>query len=295
MLRELPLRFSQAPQPLQEMHMASFRRFQQRYLPFLPQGLVFRQLRNRLLRKIGLARAHEPAVLMDKKELRYDNLLPLVVAEHLLKHGSLTLLQIGANDGVVGDEIRGLIERYPIRGILVEPQPSAFERLRELHKDNQNLLLINAAIDCRTCKRYFFTSVEGDVQFASFDRNHLIRHGLTSKEITAHEVDCLTIDDVLRLANIDSVDLIQIDAEGYDYEIVKSIDFRRSGPKILRFEYRHFSEKDLDQCVRMLASHGYQFLTEERDMIAVRGESASGRGISAERASSLHHGELWVA
>ena len=81
------------------------------------------------------------------------------------------------------------------------------------------------------------------------------------------------MDDILRLGNFDSVDLLQVDAEGYDYEILKSIDFERIAPKILRFEYRHFSEPDLDECLRMLAGFGYQFMTEKLDLIAVKSQA----------------------
>ncbi len=250
--------------------MASFRRFRRRYLPFLPQGKEVRLLRNKLLRKIGLTRAYEPAILTEEPALRHGNMLSLVVAQHVLEHGELTFLQIGANDGVTGDEILGLIERYPVRGILVEPQPTAFARLQELHKGRENLLLVNGAVDRESGKRLFYMPTKGDVQVASFHRQHLRQHGLIAQEISAHEVDCFTIDDVLKRGNLHSVDLLQVDAEGYDYEILKSIDFDRVLPKILRFEYRHFSKHDLDECLRMLARHGYLFLTEQLDIIAVQ-------------------------
>lgn len=268
--------------------MGSFRRIKQRYLPFLPSGAQTRRWRNRLLRNIGLTRAYEPAILSERPEIRYGSVLPLVVAEHVLEHGELTFLQIGAFDGQVGDEIFELIKRFPVRGVLVEPQPTAFEKLRALHGERDNLLLVNGAIDRVTGTRPFYMSTKEDVEFASFDRNHLLRQGLASKEIVSHEISCLTVDDVLRLANFDTVDLLQIDAEGYDYEILKSIDFDRVCPKILRFEYRHFSDDDLQECLKMLAARGYRFLTEKLDLVAVLNKPASsnqpGQATSASQA-----------
>ncbi len=254
--------------------MAGFRRFKNRFLPFLPSGYQIRQTRNRLLRKLGLTRAYEPAILTEDPALRFGSVLPLVIAKHVLAHGELTFLQIGAYDGSVGDEVLNLIERYPVRGVLVEPQPTAFARLQQLHQHRDNLLFVNSAIDCVRGTRNFYVAKEGDVEFASFDRNHLLRHGLADHEIVSKEIDCLTIDDVLRQSNIDSVDFLQIDAEGYDYEILKSIDFTRIRPHILRFEYRHFSQHDIDECLKMLATHGYRFLTEQLDLIGIRCEKS---------------------
>lgn len=250
--------------------MARFRRFRHQFLPFLPSGAQTRQWRNQALRKLGLARAYEPEFLTNQPEYKHGSLLPLVAAEHVLEHGELSFLQIGAFDGCLGDDIFGLIERYPVRGVLVEPQPGAFARLQQLHGGNQRLLLINAAIDRVNGKRTFYMAANRSVQVASFDRGHLLKHGLAAQEIVSREVDCLTVDDALRLANLERVDLLQVDAEGYDWEILKSIDFDRLQPRILRFEYRHFSRSDLNACLAMLAEQGYRFLTEKLDIIAVR-------------------------
>jgi len=84
------------------------------------------------------------------------------------------------------------------------------------------------------------------------------------------QVRCATIASLLQEHGFDSCDLLQIDAEGYDYQIVRSIDFAAVQPLIVRFEHVHMSNADCDQCVELLASHGYRFITERRDIIALR-------------------------
>ena len=261
--------------------MALFRRFRHRFLPFLPTGLQTRRWRTRFFRKLGFKRTYEPAILTDRPEFRYGSVLPLVVADHVMEHGELTFLQIGAFDGQTGDEILEIIRRFPVRGVLVEPQPVAFEKLKQLHGERENLLLLNVAIDRIPGKRPFYAPAQGDVMIASFDRAHLLLHGLTPAEIISREIECLTVDDVLRQANFETVDLLQIDAEGYDYEIIKSINFDRVSPRIIRFEYRHFSDRDLQECLTMLADRGYRFLIEDLDIIAV--QSAAERGTLREQ------------
>ena len=54
------------------------------------------------------------------------------LAKFYLNRQQVTFLQIGAYDGVAGDPLRPIIlddERWS--GVLVEPQPSAFERLKQ--------------------------------------------------------------------------------------------------------------------------------------------------------------------
>jgi hypothetical protein len=69
---------------------------------------------------------------------------------------------------------------------------------------------------------------------------------------------------------LESVDILQIDAEGYDGQILLSIDFGRIRPAIVRFEYRNMPPRDADACLAYLARFGYRFLLEPRDIIAVR-------------------------
>ncbi|WP_218934588.1 FkbM family methyltransferase [Rosistilla ulvae] len=105
---------------------------------------------------------------------------------------------------------------------------------------------------------------------ASFDRNHLLKHGAEPAMIYSEIVQCMTFHEMLEKEDFDTVDLLQIDAEGYDYEIIKTIDFNRLAPSILRFEYRPLSNSDLDECLIMLGRHEYRFIVEDLDPIASR-------------------------
>jgi hypothetical protein len=76
------------------------------------------------------------------------------------------------------------------------------------------------------------------------------------------------------LANhqIGSLDLLQIDAEGCDIEIVRSLDFSRIRPKIIHFEHRlsHKVHKreDLEGVLGMLVSGGYNIFINQDDCLA---------------------------
>ena len=187
----------------------------------------------------------------------------------MLEHGRLTLLQIGAFDGA-DDDVSRLLDRHPVRGVLVEPQPRAFALLEERYAHREELTLINAAVDRDSGTRTLYTTAEDPSQTASFDRQHLIRHGVLASEIRAVQVPCRTIEQILAEGGLDSVDFIQIDAEGHDCAIIDAIDLERFAPRILRFEHRHVPDRHLTACLLRLADHGYRFWAEKADVIAVR-------------------------
>jgi hypothetical protein len=68
---------------------------------------------------------------------------------------------------------------------------------------------------------------------------------------------------------LNRLDLVQVDAQGYDYEIVRTIDFETVRPSIIRFEHAHLTDDQCNGCVELLASHGYRFIAERRDIIAL--------------------------
>jgi FkbM family methyltransferase len=59
----------------------------------------------------------------------------------------LNFIQVGANDGKYVDPLRGYIFKYPWHGILIEPQPDIFAKLRENYAVIKNRLIFeNIAI-----------------------------------------------------------------------------------------------------------------------------------------------------
>jgi FkbM family methyltransferase len=250
----------------------SLRELRRRLTPNWLHTDARRQWRNVVFRRLGIQRCYTPPAITRRPELLVRSWLPYVVAHELLNNRKLTFLQVGAYDGQSDDDLRDLVVRHGLRGVLVEPQPAAFARLCETYRDQPQVTLLQAAIaDCEGVRDLYCR--RGDASMAaSFDADHLRRHGIPSSEIICQPVVCHTVESALRAAGLERVDLIQIDAEGYDWPIIRSIDFAKVRPAILRFEYRHMGSNDADACLDFLARRGYQFLLEARDIIAHRVE-----------------------
>ena len=56
---------------------------------------------------------------------------------------------------------------------------------------------------------------------------------------------------------IDKINLLQIDVEGFDYEVIKIFDISKSKPGMIVFESSHLSETDYRSCLNLLAENGY--------------------------------------
>jgi FkbM family methyltransferase len=188
-------------------------------------------------------------------------------------------IQVGAFDGISTDPLYKYITRYGWRGVLLEPQPRAAAKLRELYRGNDRVLVLEAALDDRPGKRTLFTVDSENVPawaggMASFQRENILKNsylipGLEAmvKEIV---VNCVSFDDVFRNFVSDRLDLLQIDAEGADGFILSSFPFGRTRPAIVHWESKNLTKRQQEKVLEMLSGHRYKFARSgDEDMLAV--------------------------
>ena len=203
---------------------------------------------------------------------------------HLAVHKTLTILQIGANDGVMNDPIYdfNIKNKDVVSGFVLEPLPDIYDKLVSNYKSCPNIKPINVAIHATEsemilhrvkpeCAAKIHEFAEG---IASFDLEHWKKTGLVPNPDIMEEVkvNCISFEDFIKSNSIDKLDLLQIDTEGYDYEILMSIDFSKIKPKMIRFEHgvrnNLMTEEQFTQICNHLNSHGYQIIAESYDATA---------------------------
>jgi FkbM family methyltransferase len=181
-------------------------------------------------------------------------------------------IQVGANDGRRDDPIQHLVRRYHWRGLLLEPVPWVFEKLVANYRDEPQLLLVNAAIFARDGVVDLWTDPDSDGLMSSFDFANPARY-LRSSRLQKISVEALSMRTLIRRHAIDRIDLLQIDAEGYDHEIIKMLlEDDLPLPRLIRYEHVMLSASDRVDCSALLASRGYRMLRDRIDTIAYRSQ-----------------------
>lgn len=205
-------------------------------------------------------------------------------------HKNFFFIEIGANDGKYLDPIWKYVKKYNWRGILVEPVPEVFERLKKNY-EGRDVILENAAIGkrCGIKKMYIIDteregmpeSFKGYARAISSFRKRMWLNKKRSSEMKKMfneivlpsmkeiMVDCTTLSSLMKKHGVEKVDLLQIDAEGYDYEILKTLDIK---PKIVHYENMNLG-KEKEECFKFMQDKGYRVQNQHSDTLCVLKET----------------------
>ncbi|HVX18978.1 MAG TPA: FkbM family methyltransferase [Acidimicrobiales bacterium] len=191
-------------------------------------------------------------------------------------------VQVGANDGEQRDPLRHEIQTTSWHGLMIEPVPYVFDRLRRNYGGHDRITLVNAAVADEDGSRTLYYLPESDDDglpqwydaLASFREDVLRKHVEfipdIDERIASMDVPCRTFDSLCAEHALATVDVIQIDTEGFDWEVIKLIDLDRYRPTLLMFEHYHLSDDDKTASWRHLRAHGYEVYTDVMDALCLR-------------------------
>jgi FkbM family methyltransferase len=189
-------------------------------------------------------------------------------------------IQIGSNDGKRGDPIYEYVIKYKWRGILIEPVPYLYEKLKNTYAGQEGLDFENIAIADKDGYKTFYRVEEyyepGNPlwydQLGSFRKEVLLKHRNLvpnlEKHLISEQIPCLSFNSLLQERGVTKINLLHIDTEGYDYEIIKTIPFGLIKPYIILYEHKHLSREDKQACVSLLTDEGYRTLELHSDTVA---------------------------
>lgn len=193
----------------------------------------------------------------------------------------ISFIQIGSNDGISGDPLHDNIIQGNWKGILIEPIPFLFEQLVNNYSGFENKIQFkNCAVGkfTGTINLYTIDEEKRDhlpawyFQLASFNKSVLHRHGIPNVEslIKPTTVYVDTFDKIMKDSNLQNLNLIHIDTEGYDYEILKTINYLVFHPEIIIFEYCHLNITEYKNALKLLKNYNYKLFSNDKDAIAIR-------------------------
>ena len=188
-------------------------------------------------------------------------------------------VQVGSSDGVMGDPLYHLIKTNPQwRGLFIEPMQETFDSLVGNHGRDGRFAFEQIAIDEVPGERpfYFVPQQSGIARemltVSSLERSHvadiLAKLG-TLELLSVRNVRCEPLMSVLGRLKIERVDLLHIDAESYDYRVLRQLDFARFRPRLVLYEHCNLSAGDAIAARALLRREGYSVVECGRDTVAV--------------------------
>ena len=225
-----------------------------------------------------------------------------VLQELLLRQSHVSIVQVGSH---VGNSENDPIHRFlwSVKGgectaILIEPVKHLFEQLvKNYGRCPADVRFENAAVAEEAGYRDFWRLREDadltgmpdwlnqlgsllqdriDTMWDACEQNPAHKKFLAENTVM-DRVRCATIEELRKKHGIGEIDFLQLDAEGYDYDILKAIDFTSIKPKAINYERVLLGPLE-DECRQMLRSHGYVLYDHDHniDTICVLGELGIG-------------------
>ena len=198
------------------------------------------------------------------------------------------LVVIGAHFGVwLKDEIAKFKGQQIL---LVEPVPYNNKILTENFINDKNIhICTNAVFSENNLKKFYYVN-QGSITrlgkhwasgIGSFDKNHILNHKtkrfkITNEDIIETEIEFITFNKLIKKYSIQSIDKLQIDVEGAEYEILKSIDYKNITINSIQFEFKHFDGTfregpKLEEIKKKLRLEGYNLSQiDNENILAVK-------------------------
>jgi FkbM family methyltransferase len=223
----------------------------------------------------------------------------------------LRFLQIGSNDGVLHDPIHQVVESCGWTGVLVEPLGDLFDQLVANYDGVPGVGFENVALGTTdgTTTMYRVDPRPDDPYWvgllASFDRDLILSKADVLTDVGDRlievAVETVALETLVRRNGLETIDLLHVDAEGYDYAVLEQIDFAAPwAPAFIIYEKEHFDAATRRAARRLLADAGYACVDIWPDEFAYRvspealggGGGRAGRGVDTRGADV---GELRAA
>jgi len=162
------------------------------------------------------------------------------------------LVVIGAHSGIW---LTSLLEKYKEQSILlVEPVPHNIQELKENISKYKDIKIETSAVSSKNeVQKFYFVKPESVKKLGkhwasgigSFDKQHILNHKnkrfkVENSDIKEIKIQYLTFTDLVNKYSITSIEMLQIDVEGAEYQILNSIDFTKISIQKIIFEFKHF-------------------------------------------------------
>ncbi len=187
------------------------------------------------------------------------------------------VIQIGSNDGQRYDELNEFLKKHTPKTIFVEPIKINFDELKKNYSNHNNFFFENSAISVNNEINELYKVKNSKLEFyddhisgiTSFNRKHLVQHGVKKSHIEKENVNSISIADLLNKYSVQDFDLLMIDTEGYDAKIVFDFILTSKIRPIIIFEYIHTKNQILEETLKILKKENYMIFKIEENIVCL--------------------------
>ena len=159
-------------------------------------------------------------------------------------------IEAGANNGIDQSNTMYLEKYRGWQGLLVEPIPQLARQCVRNRPNSlvENVALVSSDYDKPTVAMQFcnlMSVVKGSMQSVEEEAEH-IAQGCECQNIESYElsVPASTLSALLDQHQVESIDLLSLDVEGYELSVLQGIDWNRHRPEWMLIEARYRDEID---------------------------------------------------
>lgn len=207
-------------------------------------------------------------------------LLDVVIGDQFARSGdAFYFIQVGANDGILADNLNPLIRKHRLRGCLVEPMPDTFERLKANYADQTQLVFRNVMIgeeDGEGHIHRFIPEAEVPQDFyhglARSDGDYIRKRAASvglDDQIETLTCPRWSFRTLVGSLGLREVDLLFIDTEGSDDSVIRAAFDAAIYPRIIHYEWTEMPLERRCSLKQLLLDKGYRFIDVGGDTIAL--------------------------
>jgi len=201
-----------------------------------------------------------------------------IISEKYLDYKNGFYIEVGGSDGVTQSNTWHLEMYKGWTGILVEPN---LEAAQKCCANRPNSTVFNYALVSKDCKdsevkllrRTVYSDDPGLMSSISDSPIHQNSNwSAPATDIDKTEefiVPTATLTDILESCEVNSIDFLSLDVEGYEIEVLNGLDLKRFCPKVILIEWHSDIEdiknliNDTHEMVEQLSIHDYVFLMRQ--------------------------------
>ena len=213
------------------------------------------------------------------KKVRTHYTLKKILSKTYKEKKEFSFIQIGANDGVSFDDLFDFVSARNSKGIVVEPIKSYYNELKQNYENLPNVIPVNRAVSYKAeMLKIYKIDPEKSHKYpdwakgiASFDKDHHKKTNINEEDIITEEVEAEHLMDIINKnfpGKLSDIDYFQIDTEGFDYDVIKMIDFKKIHPSIIKFENVNISNTKIMELNSLFKKENYIVFKEGNDTIA---------------------------